>query len=310
MLALLVAWIIDQLWGELPNRIHPVVAMGQLITWLSRPLRAPTVSPRTAFAGGLLLAIGLPAFWAGLAWLLLVAPMPEILRFGLHALLLKSCFALHALEKAVFGVSQPLLSGDLALARQRLRSLCSRDPSDLSPSEVSAAAIESAGENLSDSLIAPLFFYALFGLPGAVAYRAVNTMDAMLGYRGALEWLGKAPARLDDLLNLIPARLTVLLLWLSNPFQARASARVWWRERGATESPNAGHPMAALAGLIGRRLEKPGHYRLGSGFHPPDPEDIRPAWHKVRRAAWLGLFLTALRISVLSLPLFIRLSPP
>ncbi|MBN1450233.1 MAG: cobalamin biosynthesis protein, partial [Anaerolineales bacterium] len=139
-------------------------------------------------------------------------------------------------------------------------------------------------------------YYTLFGLPGAFAYRFANTADAMLGYHDAeREWLGKIPARLDDLLNLIPARLTALLFifvtWLDSDDATRAFT-IWRRDRRKTESPNAGYPMSAGAGALGIELEKVGHYRLGEGQRPPQAGDIGQAVRLMRTTAFLaaGLF--------------------
>ena len=141
--------------------------------------------------------------------------------------LLKSAFAVRGLAVAAWKVSRPLGRGDLVAARAALGSLVSRDTKDLPAPLVAAAAVESVAENTSDSIVAPLLFYAVGGVPAAIAYRAINTLDSMIGYRGRFEWLGKVAARLDDLVNLIPARLTALLLALAAPLGAgiRSGAR-------------------------------------------------------------------------------------
>jgi adenosylcobinamide-phosphate synthase len=147
-----------------------------------------------------------------------------------------------------------------------------------------AATIESAAENASDSFVAPLFWFSLLGLPGAMFYRAVNTLDAMIGYHGRYEWLGKASARLDDLLNWVPARLTATFLLVGGALtglDAKRGARVLWRDGAKTESPNAGRPMAAMAGLLGVELAKPGHYLLGDAVHALQPREIDRGWRAV-----------------------------
>jgi len=134
-------------------------------------------------------------------------------------------------------------------------------------------------------------------VPGALAYRAINTLDAMIGYRGELEWLGKAAARLDDLANLLPARATALLLALAAPLARGSVARavaVWARDRGLTESPNAGHPMAAMAGALGVELEKTGQYRLGAGLREPAAADIERAVRVMLGAAVIAAALAIL----------------
>jgi len=146
--------------------------------------------------------------------------------------------------------------------------LVSRDTATLSATQVSAATIESVAENLSDSVVAPLLYYAVGGLPAAFGYRFANTADAMVGYRDEVyEWLGKAPARLDDLFNLVPARLAAALIVAAAPLTGESAGRAWriWRrDAGKTASPNAGHPMSAMAGALDVELEKVGHYRLGA----------------------------------------------
>ena len=132
--------------------------------------------------------------------------------------MLKSTFSVRMLHQAAARVRSALAIGDMSQARHGLQSLVSRDSTQLSPELATAAAVESVSENMADSILGPWLFFALFGLPGAVAYRAVNTLDSMIGYRGEYEFLGKVSARLDDLLNLIPARLTGLLVVLASSF--------------------------------------------------------------------------------------------
>jgi adenosylcobinamide-phosphate synthase len=171
----------------------------------------------------------------------------------------------------------------------------------LDAGQCASAAIESLAENVADSVAAPLLAYAAFGLPGAAAYRVVNTADAMFGYRGETEWLGKAAARLDDLLNWVPSRLSALALTGAAVVlgDARGAWRTRRREARRTASPNAGHPMAAMAGALGRRLEKPGHHVLGDGLPEPGPADVRAAVRLAGAASTLlavgALALTALR---------------
>ena len=171
---------------------------------------------------------------------------------------------------------------------------------------MAAAAIESVAENASDGVIAPLVGYAIGGLPLALAYRFCNTADAMLGYHTPeLEWLGKIPARLDDVLNWLPARLAGLLLALAAP-AARGSAStalaVMAADAGRTESPNAGYPMSAAAGALDVALEKIDHYRLNGGARRPQAGDLRRA----RRLLWAAAGLGALLFSLLGAPALLR----
>ena len=267
------AVVIDLALGEPPTPLHPVVWLGRLQAGLRRG--APR-HPAGAFLWGLGMALLGPVGFAGGCWFLLrVLPGPLSVLVGIF--FLKSSFAIRGLSRAAGDVNAALKAHDLPGARHALRSLVSRDTSSLPPSLLAAAAIESLGENTSDSVVGPLLCFAIGGVPAAVAYRAINTLDSMIGYRGETEWLGKAAARLDDVVNLIPARLTALLTIVVSGPARRSAAAVWSRDRGKTESPNAGHAMAAFAGALGVVLEKRGLYQLGLGLREPEVADIERA---------------------------------
>jgi adenosylcobinamide-phosphate synthase len=305
LLALPLALALDALAGEYPNRLHPVVWMGNAIAFLERG--APRTGRAAQLAWGILVALALPALFAAAAWglLSLLRPWP-LAALAAEALLLKSTFAVRALGAAAADVRLALERADLPAARRALRSLCSRDPAALTEGQVAAAAIESIAENLSDSVVAPLFWYLVAGLPGAIAYRAINTLDASIGYRGRYEWLGKAAARLDDLANVVPARLTALLLLVAGPLaggRGRDGLRVLLRDGGKTESPNAGRPMAAMAGLLGVELEKVGHYRLGEATESPGAPALARAWRIDRIAAGIA---EAIALAIALSPLLLR----
>jgi len=213
----------------------------------------------------------------------------------LFALFLKLTLSLRGLDRAAREVQSALEANNLPEARRLLSwHLVSRDTSQLNEAKVSAAAIESVAENSSDGIIAPLFFFALGGLPAAFAYRFINTADSMLGYHDEeREWLGKVPARLDDLLNFIPARLAGLFIVLSAPFCGASLSQAWkimWRDSSQTASPNAGIPMSAMAGALGVELEKVGHYALGKDLRLPTSKDISRA----RRLLYVSIGFTAL----------------
>jgi adenosylcobinamide-phosphate synthase len=295
---LALALAIDLLLGEPPARLHPVVWIGRSIAGLERVL--PRSGARRQLVAGALLALLIPCAFAAAAAavLALLAPWP-LLQLTVAALLLKSAFALRALGRAAQVTRAALASGRVDDAREALRSLCSRDPARLDAPALVAATIESVAENSSDSVVAPLCYYALFGVPGAIFYRAVNTLDAMVGYRGRYEYLGKASARLDDLLNLVPARLTALLLLAAGALQRKRVARgfaILRRDGALTASPNAGRPMAAMAGLLGVQLEKAGDYRLGDADLALEPRAIDEAWQLAALGAALGALLAALAI--------------
>ena len=307
-LLLLLAVLLDLTARELPARLHPTVWMGKTITWLQK--LAPRRRGRPQLAYGGLLALSIPAFWAvaailaawGLRYLDALHPWGDLAYIIGGAILLKTTFALGMLHRAAARIRSLLNADDLAGARDNMRSLVSRDAAALTPAQAIAATIESVAENSSDSFIGPWLAFALFGLPGAFAYRAVNTLDSMIGYRGDYEYLGKAAARLDDLLNLIPARLTAILLVLGSavlPGQHFGGAwRIMSRDHSRTASPNAGWPMSTMAGALGVQLEKTGHYILGDANRPLSTQDITRAIQAMYLAAALGL-LTALALTFL-----------
>jgi len=290
---MLFALLIDQVFGEPPTRWHPVVWMGKLIEAARR--YAPRKDRRAQLSYGALVSVGgAGAIWAmGSLLQRAIRRLPGPLAWAAEATALKTTLAVGRLAGAGDEVDAALEADDLPAARRLVAwHLVSRDTSALSASQVAAAAIESVAENASDSAVAPLFFYALGGLPAALAYRFVNTADAMLGYHDAeREWLGKVAARLDDAANWLPARLTAALISVAACLlgeNGQRAVRIWQRDAGKTASPNAGHPMSAAAGALGVQLEKVGHYRLGEGLRLPEPADIRRSIRLMRLAVGLA----------------------
>jgi adenosylcobinamide-phosphate synthase len=210
-----------------------------------------------------------------------------------EAVLLKSTFAVRGLLKAGTEVSRALEMEDVAAAQGELRSLVSRDVGELDRRLAASAAIESLAENAVDSFLAPWLCYLAAGLPGAFAYRALNTLDSMWGYRNnEYEYLGKAAARLDDAVNYLPAALAPRLMLIVGGLlgmRTDEGRRMLRRDGGKTESPNAGRPMSTMAGLLGVQLEKPGAYRLGDDIEPVDAGRIAQAQRVVLATAVLGL---------------------
>jgi adenosylcobinamide-phosphate synthase len=301
-IVLILALTLDVLFGDPPNRFHPAAWMGSLIGGAAR--RRPYGNPKREFAYGAAIVLGGGMLVATLGELAqrLFRRLPQPLSWLVQAAVLKTTFALHGLDRAAGEVQRALESGDLPEARRTASwSLVSRDTSQLDESLTVAAAIESTAENLCDGVVAPLFYYALGGLPLALVYRFVNTADSMLGYHSEeLEWLGKAAARTDDLLNLAPARLSGALIAAAAPLigsDPAAAWRVMRRDARRTQSPNAGYPMSAMAGALGVELEKLDHYRLGDGGRKPTAEDLCRA----RRTLWVAAGLAAL--------LFLKLIP-
>jgi adenosylcobinamide-phosphate synthase len=300
VIPLLLALLLDLVLGDPPNRCHPVAWMGTVIGLLRR--RAPRWSNRSALLYGAMLVVGgiLVVSLMGIVVEQLLQLLPLPLYWLAEACVLKTTFACRGLVQAAQQVQAALDAGELEHARQLVSwHLVSRDTTTLTPSQVAAATVESVAENASDGIIAPLVCYAFGGLPAALAYRFINTADAMLGYRDPEhEWLGKVPARLDDLANLVPARLTaglfLFVTWLLSGPTHRA-LRIWWRDAGQTASPNAGRPMSVMAGALGVELKKVGHYCLGAGQALPAAQDIPAA---IRLLAWTVATTVGLLTSV------------
>ncbi len=277
LLIVFLALTFDLVLGEPLRTIHPVVWMGKIISFLEK--RGKGKSPTAQFLYGLGMVLVITTLFAVPSYFLLFyvkyVSFPAYVIVG--AMLLKTTFSLRELRRVALRIKGFLQGDKLDEARLELRSLVSRDTVGLPKPLLVSATVESVAESAGDSFIAPLFYFLLFGVPGAIAYRVVNTMDAMIGYHGKYEYLGKFASRLDDILNFIPARLTALLLILAT-FLSRRDGHKSWRialkEHAKTESPNAGWPMAAVAGALNVQLEKAGCYKLGKVNAPPVPKTI------------------------------------
>ncbi len=280
VLVVLLALLLDLVFGEPPNRLHPTVWMGKTVAVAERLAPGPHASHAAQLAAGAAIALLIPFLWGAAAWalafgLLELHPVAYVL---MVAVMFKTTFSVRMLHRVAAGIGAILVQGDVAHARREMSALVSRDTSQLTVGQMSAGAIESVAENITDSIVGPLLAFALFGLPGAVAYRAINTLDSMLGYHGRYEFLGKPSARLDDLVNLVPARIAAGLLGVATclvPGMSPVSAaRIMFHHHGRTESPNAGWTMAAMAGGLRVTLEKVCHYSLGDPAPEPQPAHI------------------------------------
>jgi len=276
--------LIDRWWGEPPPRIHPVVWMGHYLRRAGRDL--PDRGRRVAFLFGMLLWIGGATAVAALYGYadVLLGKLPVWLEIIVTALLLKPLLALRMLLGEVKAVEESLGQG-LERGRARLRMIVSRDTAQLDADQVRESALESLAENLSDSVVAPLFWFVIFGLPGAAVYRFANTADAMWGYRGRWEWAGKFAARADDLLNFIPARVTAVGLLLVGS-DRMALLRRLPAEAAHTGSPNSGWPMSALALSLNIHLRKPQVYVLNESGSSPSAADVVTALRRAELTAW------------------------
>ncbi|MDM0013097.1 adenosylcobinamide-phosphate synthase CbiB [Variovorax sp. J22P168] len=301
MAALWLALAIDLCFGEPPARWHVVVWMGRYLAAAGR-LVAPAADDASQ-RHGWHFAAGALAWCLGAAIVVmaaaviatLAARLPAVAAALLTGLALKPLLSWRMLRDEVLAV-ESALGRSLDEGRAQLARLVSRDVASLDAAEVRESAIESLAENLSDSLVAPLFWFVLLGLPGAALYRFANTADAMWGYRGTREgrqwtWAGKWAARADDLLSWLPARLTACLLLAGAAGRSdhgHCGFVAIRREARRTPSPNSGWPMAAMALRLGVRLAKPGVYVLNAAGRVPQAADTLQAARRAGRAVLLA----------------------
>jgi adenosylcobinamide-phosphate synthase len=251
----------DRLWRHLS---HPVVAIGELIAWLDRTLNHDDRPPEQRKMAGVV-AVGVLVLAAAVVGFIFETVLRRAPGGTIALGLIASVFiAQRSLYQHVERVRAAFTEGGLAAARQAVSMIVGRDPEALDEAGVCRAAIESCAENFSDGVVAPVFWLALLGLPGLIAYKAINTADSMIGHRNERhEMFGWAAARLDDLVNLIPARLTGLLLALVAPIvggSVAVSLKVMRRDAPTHRSPNAGWPESAMAGALGLALAGPRRY--------------------------------------------------
>lgn len=264
---------------------HPVGWLARPVAALERRFNRPERSNAWRFLAGAaisLLAIAVAvAVWGGLAALAQGLPMGW--RVLALAVLIWPLSAARSMHDHVAAIAKPLAAGDLQGARHAVSMIVGRDPQALDEAGIARAALESLGENSSDGVIAPLFWGLVFGPAGMAGYKAINTLDSMIAHRNPrYEWFGKLAARIDDLANLIPARLTGLFFALASGRHAPRALRVMWRDASRHRSPNAGWPEGAMAGALQVRLSGPRIYGTHIAQEPwlngqapdPQPQDL------------------------------------
>ena len=297
--AMAVAVALDALlgWpGGLFARIgHPVIWLGALIDALDRRCNRTADAPWLRRVAGVAAALVVIVLAAALAWAAQATVAFGWSRMFLLGILTWPFVALRSLHDHVAAVARPLEAGDIAAARTAVSMIVGRDPAQLDEAGIARAAIESLAENTSDGIVAPVFWGALFGLPGIVGYKAVNTLDSMIGHRTARhQSFGWAAARIDDLLNFIPARLTGFLFALLSA-RPQAATACMARDARAHRSINAGWPEAAMAGALGVRLCGPRSYHgvladepwLNASARDPAAADLISGLKLYRRAMLL-----------------------
>jgi len=298
IVVLLIALTIDLIFGEPSNAWHPVAWLGKLISLEAK------LGPRRGRLRQLAYGVGMVLITLGLIVTVVFFLLADLGKFNFIAyalvagLLLKFSFSLRGLGRAIDSVKKLLAKDNLEQARLSLKSLVSRDTAKLSKRQMISATVESAAENICDSFVAPLFYFFIFGVAGAIAYRIINTFDTMIGYRGQWEYLGKFAARLDDVANFIPARITALIIVLASLVCRKSISQAWHimiRDHKKTESPNAGWTMSAIAGALEVQLEKVGYYRLGDNHYPLSLYTINASRQIIVAVAiiWCSMFILA-----------------
>lgn len=295
-LGLVIGYAADRLLGD-PRRLHPVAGFGSAASWLEQRTYSDSRARGVVFTA--ILVGGVTAL--GVIGDRATQGRP-VARTTLVATCTWAVLGGRSLEREAHRVRHLLADGDLPGARQRLTHLVGRDTEALDESEVARAVIESVAENTADAVVAPLLWGAVAGVPGLLAYRAANTLDAMVGHHSQrYQRFGWASARLDDLLNLPAARMAGLLVLAASPARARDSWRAWRRDASRHPSPNAGVPEAVFAGALGLRLGGTNRYgdslehrvTLGSG-RAASREDIGAATALARRVDLAAATVTAL----------------
>jgi adenosylcobinamide-phosphate synthase len=273
---ILIAIIIDVVFGELPLIIHPVVFIGKIIDFFKiTKEKYPVLDSKISgmiFTIFLILAIS--GIFALIIWLF---RFNYILLTLVSSLLLSTTFSIKLLLSSANDIKTDL-NHDLIKARKSVSYLVSRDTTHLSKENIISAVIETLTENITDSVVSPIIYTFILGVPGGIAYRVVNTLDAMIGYKNPKNInIGWFPAKLDDILNYLPARITGVLIVIAAviiKLDWKNAYKIMIRDANNTPSPNSGYPMAATAGALGIQLIKPGVYQLGDNLNHLNSEKI------------------------------------
>jgi adenosylcobinamide-phosphate synthase len=308
------AYLLDQIAGDPEWFPHPVRLIGSAISGGESALRHPNQSSSGDLASGAVLTLAVvgSAYWLTAAAIEAAQRRSRTLGDSIELLLGWTCLAARSLEQEASSVTNALRDGDLSVARTRLARIVGRDTAELDSGEISRAVIETAAESASDGVVAPLFYMAIGGVPLSMAYKAINTLDSMIGHADEnYFYFGKVAARLDDIANYLPARITALALVGASQFfeqsDSTAGWQTWLRDGAKHKSPNAGQPESAIAGALHVALGGENTYageripaaRIGEEFAPPNLEKANQAIRLVSTAALLGLTLAVLLTTLL-----------
>jgi adenosylcobinamide-phosphate synthase len=298
------AYFVDHLAGDPEWFPHPVRLIGAAVSigesWLRRP--GQSSSFELLSGTGLTIAVVGSSYWITAAIIRLAHRCSPVWGSTVELALAWTCLAARNLEQEATAVTAALQTGDLPHARARLARIVGRDTETLDSRGVSRAAIETVAESASDGIMAPLFYMALGGVPLAMAYKAVNTLDSMIGHAdSSYFYFGKTAARLDDAANYLPSRISALAIVaaakLLSHTDPQAAWRIWQRDGSKHKSPNAGQPESAMAGALHVSLGGDNTYagelipaqRIGAEFQPPSPDEATQAIRLVSVASLIGL---------------------
>ena len=273
---IIIAVVIDVIFGEPHAKIHPVVWMGKLIDFFKEHL----ISYRSKISGIILTSLVVMIFTLATYVLLHLSAFNYILYILISSIILSTTFAIKVLLTSAENMKNDI-DCNIEKARKSMSYLVSRNTMELTEEDLISATIETLTENITDSIIAPLFYAFIFGVLGAVVYRVINTLDAMVGYKTPEKIkIGWCPAKLDDVLNFIPARITGILVVIAAAFLRlnwKNAYEIMRRDARKPDSPNSGYSMAAAAGALDIKLEKIGYYEIGDELSPLTTDKITEA---------------------------------
>jgi len=304
MLILLLALILDLLFGELPEKIHPTVWMGKTIEFLKPRFKGS--NPKIEKIKGIMLGLTVIIVFALTVYITLILLrkyLMLIVYIIFASVLLKTTLSINCMDKLSRPIGKAIKEGKIENAKNMLRRIVRRDPTKFNNQKIISATVECVAESTVDGITSPLFYYSILGVPLAIAYRAINTLDSMVGYKDKEHVnIGWFSARMDSLANYIPARITSILMvvsaWLLHE-DWRRSWEILKRDKNKTESPNAGWTMSAMAGAFDAQLEKPGFYILGDSINPLNPDHIPRAIRIMKLTTFLFVMIIVLPIIVI-----------
>jgi adenosylcobinamide-phosphate synthase len=303
-----IAIVIDLLFGELPTKIHPVVFIGRIIVIFNKYKdKYPHINKK--ISGALLTIFLIVLFSLIFVFIIWIFKFNYLLMIIISSILLSTTFSIKLLISSSNAVKKDL-NIDIEHARKSVSYLVSRDTSQLSYEKIISAVIETLTENITDSVVSPIIYTFIFGILGGIIYRVVNTLDAMVGYKNPENInIGWFPAKLDDILNYLPARFTGIFIVMAAfilRLDWRNSYNIMIRDANKTPSPNSGYPMAATAGALGIQLIKPGCYKLGDPINNLKSETIKETIQLTKISIILFLMVSVFLflIFIISLQIF------